>query len=89
MASSNQSSDQKKDARKEHNRDLIRRMRNGDSLTSYDSTASWFPPRPCIEKDEKEMVRLYGNAALKSESSQIPVEKEKTSISYLRVVKSR
>lgn len=45
--------------RKKHNGDLIRRMRNGESLTAIDSKASWFPPRPVIEKDKTEMKRLY------------------------------
>ena len=47
--------------RRERNAELLRRMRNGDSLTSYDSAASWFPPRPIIEKDEKAMQQLYGS----------------------------
>ena len=46
--------------RRERNSDLIRRMRNGESLTSYDSAASWFPPRPVIEKDKNAMSQLYG-----------------------------
>ena len=46
--------------RKFHNQDLIRRMRNGESLSAIDSKASWYPPRPNIKKDAKEMARLYG-----------------------------
>ena len=45
--------------RRQHNYDLIRKMRAGDSLTSFDSRASWFPPRPVIEKDVREMARVY------------------------------
>ena len=48
--------------RKQHNSDLIRRMRNGESLNAIDSKASWFPPRPVIEKDRSEMARLYQEA---------------------------
>ena len=48
-----------RDLRKQHNSDLIRRMRNGESLNAIDSKASWFPPRPVIEKDRSEMARLY------------------------------
>lgn len=48
--------------RTEHNRDLIRRMRNGEPLTSFDSHASWFPPRPTIEKNQEALVQLYGTA---------------------------
>ena len=46
--------------RREHNRDLIRRMRNGEPLTSFDSQSSWFPPRPTIEKDNDAIAKLYG-----------------------------
>ena len=45
--------------RRQHNSELIRKMRNGESMTSFDSKASWFPPRPTIEKDKREMARLY------------------------------
>jgi hypothetical protein len=47
------------DIRRQHNADLIRRMRSGDSLTSFDSKASWYPPRPIIKKDTREMERVY------------------------------
>lgn len=49
--------------RREHNQDLIRRMRNGESLTSFDSQASWYPPRPTITKDPKAIAKLYGKKA--------------------------
>ncbi len=47
-------------SRKQHNSDLIRRMRNGEPLNSIDSKSSWYPPRPVIKKDEGEMARVYG-----------------------------
>ena len=47
------------DARKKHNEQLIRRMKAGEQLWSYDSKASWFPPRPMIEKDPEAIKRLY------------------------------
>lgn len=47
------------DRRKKHNLDLIKRMQDGESLTSFDSSASWFPPRPVIRKDAKALARLY------------------------------
>lgn len=46
--------------RDERNAELLRRMRNGESMTSFSSASSWFPPRPVIEKDAKEVARLYG-----------------------------
>ena len=48
--------------RKQHNYDLIRRMRNGDALYSFDSQQSWYPPRPIVKKDKSEMSRLYEDA---------------------------
>jgi hypothetical protein len=51
------------DIRRQHNADLIRRMRSGDSLTSFDSKASWYPPRPIIKKDAREMERVYNGDA--------------------------
>jgi len=47
------------DIRKKHNEQLIRRMKAGEPLWSYDSKASWFPPRPIIEKDQDAIKRLY------------------------------
>jgi len=47
-------------SRQNHNEDLIRRMRDGEPLTSFDSTSSWYPPRPIIKKDPKALQALYG-----------------------------
>jgi hypothetical protein len=52
-------SNNKEDLRKSRNEELIRRMKAGESLWSYDSKASWFPPRPIIEKDKDAIKRLY------------------------------
>ena len=49
--------------RKKHNEQLIRRMKSGEPLWTYDSKASWFPPRPMIEKDPEAIKRLYKDAA--------------------------
>merc|ERR1712176_732278 len=46
--------------RKERNSDVIRRMKNGDQLSSFNSYSSWFPPRPIIEKDSSAVKDLYG-----------------------------
>lgn len=48
--------------RRQHNDDLLRRMRSGEALWSFDSNASWFPERPKIKKDPKALARLYGTA---------------------------
>ncbi len=55
------------DLRKRRNRELLKRMHNGEVLCSYDSTDSWFPPRPIIKKDKKEMARLYNGGVKKDE----------------------
>ena len=47
-------------SRRQHNTDLIRRMRNGEPLNTIDSKSSWYPPRPTIKKDAGEMARVYG-----------------------------
>ncbi|NRA66271.1 MAG: hypothetical protein HRU19_17425 [Pseudobacteriovorax sp.] len=46
--------------RKERNSDVIRRMKNGDQLSSFNSYSSWFPPRPIISKDADAVKELYG-----------------------------
>lgn len=46
--------------RKMRNKDILMRMDEGDNLSSYKSYASWFPPRPVLEKDARAIARLYG-----------------------------
>lgn len=48
-----------KDLQKKHNREVIKRMRDGDPLKKYDNASSWFPPRPVIEKDPIAIKKLY------------------------------
>ena len=50
----------KTELRTTHNRELIKRMQDGDSLSSFDSQSSWYPPRPILEKDKDAVSRLYG-----------------------------
>ncbi|MEI8025046.1 MAG: hypothetical protein WCI18_01740 [Pseudomonadota bacterium] len=45
--------------RKERNQELVRKMRAGESLSSFDSQASWFPERPKIEKNLEAIQKLY------------------------------
>jgi hypothetical protein len=56
--------------RKERNADILRRMRNGDQLASFNSYASWFPPRPIIQKDIHALQELYGNDVVAMNASQ-------------------
>ena len=41
------------------NQDVIYRMRKGESLSSYNSFSSWFPPRPLVKKDKEAVTKLY------------------------------
>jgi hypothetical protein len=50
----------KEEARALKNEDLIRRMREGESLTSFSIEASCFPKRPVIKKDKKLVEKLFG-----------------------------
>lgn len=56
------------DFRKQRNEHLLRRMKAGEPLWSYDSKASWFPPRPIIEKDQHAIKRLYENSGSSASS---------------------
>ncbi|MBC7661206.1 MAG: hypothetical protein H7249_16030 [Chitinophagaceae bacterium] len=50
--------------RQDRNSELVKRMRTGEQLTSFNSQSSWYPPRPIIEKDQGAIQRLYGKAAI-------------------------
>lgn len=45
--------------RKEANRLLIERMRDGDAL-QFSAEMTYFPPRPLIVKNKKDIEKLYG-----------------------------
>lgn len=49
--------------RRERNAELLRRMNTGESLSSFNSFSSWYPPRPIIEKNDEAIEKLYGNVA--------------------------
>ena len=46
--------------RRERNTELVQRMRQGEQLSSFNSFASWYPPRPIIQKDCGAIEQLYG-----------------------------
>lgn len=46
--------------RKRKNQELLARVRNGESTALIPASATWFPPRPILKKDEKEIKRLFG-----------------------------
>ncbi|MFW7381435.1 MAG: hypothetical protein ACOH5I_21680 [Oligoflexus sp.] len=71
--------------RKERNNDLIRRMQNGDQLTSFNSYSSWYPPRPIIQKDPKAVRELYGSAPHGGNHDHDKCEQEKANQHTLRL----
>ena len=46
--------------RHRHNVDLLRRVRSGEVVAEIDTVTNRFPPRPLIQKDQRELHRLYG-----------------------------
>lgn len=46
------------DERKKRNKDIIERMKKGESLARYKPQDTWFQPRPIIKKD---LTKLYGD----------------------------
>jgi hypothetical protein len=73
--------------RHDRNSELVRRMRTGEQLTSFNSQSSWFPPRPIIEKDQGAIHKLYGKAeaALQSLPSAENMQKDSDSLSPLQL----
>ena len=53
--------DRSRNLRKERNEDILDRLKKGDALSSFDSYASWYPPRPIIKKDPKALGKLYSS----------------------------
>lgn len=72
------------DLRKQRNADLLRRMRSGEPLTSFDSRASWFPPRPIIKKDAREIERLYHGSSAQNSDQQTASGSENVLALYTR-----
>lgn len=50
------------DIRATENADLLRRFRAGESLAVVDHQATWWPPRPIIQKDQALIARALGAA---------------------------
>lgn len=53
--------DLEKVRRKKKNEDIVKRMREGDTLSSYNSQNIWFPPRPVIKKDKNAMKIIHND----------------------------
>jgi hypothetical protein len=65
-----------KNLRRDRNTELLRRMRSGEQLTSFNSNASWFPPRPIIEKDSRAIRQIYGADTRKVELHAVAAQDE-------------
>lgn len=40
------------------NKEIIKRLKNGEDLKLYSTYDSWFPPRPVIKKDKNLIKKL-------------------------------
>lgn len=54
-------------ARMKRNDEILEKFFKGESLAKVPPQATWFPPRPIIKKDHKEMARLYGTEEVENE----------------------
>lgn len=45
--------------REAENKSIIERLRRGESITRINASATWFPPRPVIKKDEKALNFVF------------------------------
>jgi hypothetical protein len=45
--------------RKERNEDIVKRMKNGEDLSTIERSATWWPPRPIIKKSKKDIEKVY------------------------------
>ena len=76
--------------RKERNQELVRKMRAGESLSSFDSQASWFPERPKIEKNLEALQKLYGkDTEQKSENSSSPNSSQKMEAAVVSLARGK
>ncbi len=76
------------DLREKRNEDILKRMREGDPLTSFDGAASWFPPRPVIQKNSEDMARVYSSEGSAASQLEPKVKEAKKRQHFFRVVKS-
>ena len=54
--------------RKQHNRKILKKMAKGESLSTFNSQSSWFPPRPIIKKDKTAIKKLYKDFPLRNKN---------------------
>ena len=49
-----------KQQRLKRNKEIVERLKKGESTQLIPTHMTWFPPRPIIKKDEKVIKQLYG-----------------------------
>jgi hypothetical protein len=47
------------DKRNQRNKELVQKMRRGESFAAMPPQATWFPPRKIEKKDKKVIAELY------------------------------
>ena len=67
--------------RKNHNEDLIERMKKGDPLQTQSALDSWFPPRPVVKKNTSLLKQLHSG----SEKNETKKKIDSTPISVSKV----
>lgn len=45
----------------DHNQGVLERFKRGETLSLLPPSATWFPPRPIIEKDKDAIKELYSD----------------------------
>jgi hypothetical protein len=75
----NISFDKARTLRRVRNQELLRKMHKGESLTSFNSSDSWYPPRPVIEKDPDAVKKLYGEMDARLMTAAGKMKKNETS----------
>ena len=58
---------------------ILEKMQRGESLVTVPTQATWFPPRPIIEKSKKDIERLYNISASPHTLSLVTGENDDTS----------
>lgn len=53
-----------KQQRNQHNKEILDKLKKGESTQLIPTHMTWFPPRPIIKKDEKHIKELYGEVKI-------------------------
>ena len=55
-----------KKRRDKRNKDIVSRLKRGESTRTVPPEATWWPPRPIIKKDPEAIKRLYNSDPIDS-----------------------